>query len=80
MMNQKIDSKYLSRKSQAVATKGKDKEANDIGTLTRLVNNLTIEVSELKQQKTETSVSNYLPRQRQGSSSSSSNRFTLKIA
>jgi len=42
MMNQKIDSKYLSRKSQAVATKGKDKEANDIGTLTRLVNNLTI--------------------------------------
>lgn len=35
------DSKDVSRKSQPMVSKGRDKEANDIETLTRLVNNLT---------------------------------------
>lgn len=47
----KKDSRYASKKSQVMASKGRNKEENDIETLTRLVKNLTTEVSELKQQK-----------------------------
>jgi len=67
------DSKDTSRKSQTIVRKGRDKETNNIETLTRLVKNLTTEVFELKQWKTDTSASNHLPRQRQGSMSSSIN-------
>lgn len=35
------DSKYVSRKPQATTSKGRDKEATDIETLTRLVKKLT---------------------------------------
>jgi len=59
------DSKDVSRKPQAMASKGRDKEATDIETLTHLVKNLTSEVSELKQRKTNTFSSSHLPRQRQ---------------
>jgi len=56
-----------------MASKGRDKEENDIETLTCLVKNLTIEVSELKQHKTNTFARSYPPRQRQGSNSSGNN-------
>lgn len=46
------DSKDTSKKSQVMVSKGRDKEENDIETLTRLVKNLTIEVYEIKQRKT----------------------------
>lgn len=74
------DSKDASRKSQAMVSKGRDKEANDIETLTHLIKYLTTEVSELKQWKTDTSARSHLPRQRQGSSSSGSNWFAQKNA
>ena len=41
-------SRDASRKPQGTTSKGKDKETSDIETLTRLVKNLTIEMSELK--------------------------------
>jgi len=53
--------------SQEMVSKGREKEENDIENLTRLVKNLTIEVCELKQRKTDTSTSSHPPRQRQGS-------------
>ena len=56
------DSKDVSRKSQAMASKGREKEANDIETLTHLIKNLTTEVSELKQWKTDTFARSYPPR------------------
>ena len=56
------DTKYASRKSQAMASKGRDKEATDIETLTCLIKNLTTKVSELKQRKTDTSARNHSPR------------------
>jgi len=58
------ESRDVSRKSQAMASNGRDKEANDIETLTRLVKNLTTEVFELKQWKTDTSASSHPRRQR----------------
>jgi len=42
------ESRDVSKKRQAVASKGKGKEASDIETLTRLINKLTIEDSDLK--------------------------------
>jgi len=67
------DSKDASRKTQAMASKGGDKETNDIESLTRLVKNLTTEVSKLRQRKTDTYASSHPVRQRQGSNSSGSN-------
>lgn len=67
------DSKDASKKSQVMARKGRDRESKDIETLTRLVKNLTTEVSELKQWKTDTFTRSYLPRQRQGRNSSGIN-------
>lgn len=61
-----------------VASKGIDKEANDIETFTRLFKNLTKKVSKLKQHKTNTSTSSHPSRHRQGSSSSSNKWFTQK--
>lgn len=55
--------------------KGRDKEETDIETLTHLVKNLTIEVSKLKLQKTDTFARSRLSRQRQENSSSSSKWF-----
>jgi len=43
------DSKDASINPQATTSKGKEKGATDIETLTRLVKNLTTEVFELKQ-------------------------------
>jgi len=47
-----------------MVNKGRDKEANDIETLARLVKNLKNEVFELKQQKADTFARSYLSRQR----------------
>jgi len=58
------DSKDKSKKSQVMASKGRDKEENDIEGLTHLIKNLTIEVSELKQRRKDTFARRYLPRQR----------------
>lgn len=74
-----MDSKDASRKSQAMASKVRDKEATDIETLTCLVKNLIMEVFELKQGKTDTSASIHTPKHRHTSSSSSSNWFAPKI-
>jgi len=43
--------KDVSRKPQVPARKGREKEATDIDTLTHLVKNLTMKMSELKQWK-----------------------------
>lgn len=56
------DSKHVSKKPQETPSKGRDKETIDIETLTRLVKNLTTEMSELKQQKIDKFVNNHLPR------------------
>lgn len=72
------DSRDSSKKPQAVASKGKDKDTSDIETLTRVFKNLTTKVSELKQRTIEMSVSSRSPRQRKGSMSSSRNRFSTK--
>lgn len=45
------ESKGARRKSQVMVSKGREKEGNDIQTLTRLIKNLTTEVFELKQKK-----------------------------
>lgn len=58
------DSKDESRKPQARVSKGRDKEEIDIENLTCLVKNLTTEVFEIKQRKTDTFASSDLPRQR----------------
>jgi len=67
------DSRDARRKSHAMESNGRDKEATDIETLTHLIKNLTTEASELKQQKTNTSARNHLPKQRYSSNSSGSN-------
>ena len=66
------DYKDVSRKSQVMASKGRDKEETNIEILTRLVKKLTPEVFELKQQKTDTFARSSLPRKSQGSNSSGS--------
>ena len=63
------DSQGTSRKSKTMAINGRDKEENDIETLTRLIKNLTTEVSELKKWKIETFARIYPPKQRQESNS-----------
>jgi len=63
-----------------VARKDRDKEENDIETLTHLVKNLTTEVSELKQWKMDMFARNHLPRQRQGSMSSCNNHYPANCA
>jgi len=65
------DSKDASKKSQEIGCKGRDKEATDIETLTRLVNSLSIEMSKLKQCKMHKFASSHRPRQRHVSSTSS---------
>ena len=78
------DSKFASRKPQAMASKGRDKEATDIETLTRLVKNLTTKVFELKKRKTDTFARSHLLKQRQENSSSTNssrnNWFDSKTA
>jgi len=56
------ESRDTSRNSQAMASKGRDKEANDNETLTHLIKKLTTEVYELKQEKMDTFTSNHPPR------------------
>lgn len=56
------DSKDASKKSQVMESKGRDKEATNIGPLTRLIKNLTTEVSKLKQLKIDTYESDHLSR------------------
>jgi len=73
------DSRDVRRKSQAMTSRGRDKETSDIETLTHLVKNLTSEVSELKQRKMDMSASNHLPRQRQEINSSGNNHLPMKI-
>jgi len=57
-----IDSKDVRMKPQTMASKGRDKEATYIETLTRLVKSMTTEVSELKQHKIDTFASSHLSR------------------
>lgn len=71
-------SKDVSRKSQVMVSKGKDNEATNIETLTPLIKNLTTEVFDLKQWKTNRSARSHLLRQRYVSSSSRINQFTPK--
>lgn len=70
------ESKNVSRKSQTMVRKGRDKEENDIETLTCLVKNLITKVFELKQWKMNTFARNYPPRHRQGSKSLGNNWST----
>lgn len=58
------DSKDVSNKSQEMVSKGRDKEANDIETLTRLIKYLITKVFKLKQWKIDTFSRSYPPRQR----------------
>ena len=74
------DSKDASRKSQAMASKGRDKEETDIETLTRVVKKLTTKVSKLIQQKIKTFASSHPPRQRQARNSSNINQPAPKTA
>lgn len=63
------ESKDMSKKSQAIVSKGRDKETRGIETLTHLLKNLKTEVSKLKQWKTKAFVNNHLHKKRQGSMS-----------
>lgn len=56
------DSKDVSRNPQEMASKGRGKEATDIETLTHLFNNLTTEMSKLKQRKVDSFMKSHLPR------------------
>lgn len=57
-----MDSKDMGRRSQIAVSKVKENEASEIETLTRLLNSLTIELTKLKKQMTETTVSSRPPR------------------
>jgi len=72
------DSRDAKRKPRAAASKGKEKEASDIETLTHVIKNLTTKVSELKQRTINTSASRRPPRERHGILSSGSNHLTAK--
>jgi len=56
------DSKYMGKRSQTTVCKVNEKETSEVETLTHLLKSLTIEVAELKQWTTETTVSSKPPR------------------
>lgn len=73
------DSKGMGKRPQTIVSKAKEKEANDIESLTHLVKSLTTEVVEIKQWTSETTVNNKpsrYPEKKNVASSNNNNQLT----